>query len=53
MKQLLETILVFVLEWSALTVVKFFDLDKDGKVSKREIVKKLGPSTKILLKRLK
>jgi len=53
MKKLLENVLVWLLEVSATRVVKFFDLDKDGKVSKREITKKLGPSTKLLLKRLK
>lgn len=52
-KAILEKVLVAVLDWSAGVVISYFDINKDGKVSKKEIKQKLGPNTQILLKKLR
>jgi len=53
LRTITKPILVWVLNWTASQMVQYFDVDKDGKVSKNEIKAVLGPSVQVLVKKLK
>jgi hypothetical protein len=53
MRKLIQPIAFWVIEWAAGYVITYFDIDHDGKVTKKEILSKLGPNMATLLKKMK